>query len=192
MTDFSIILPLNKDFNSNQLTGIASANSVDRDDERMSDQALQMMVDDIKREGVNLFQDHSHKWDDTMGVIKDAQLDNGKVKVKIDLDDPVTNPKVPALLNKLKKGIKLGLSVGGNVTNFRWEYDKNLGKKIKVLDKVKLFEVSVVGIPSNADSYISLSQAITKSAKTKHNDSICPICHSIIGNKECSICLYEL
>jgi HK97 family phage prohead protease len=173
MTDFNFILPLNKNVDDT-LTGIASTTSLDRDDERMSEQALKDMVYEIKKNGVNLHEDHQHGWQNTLGVIKDAELINNQVQVKINLDDPSTNPKIPALLNKMKRGIRLGLSVGGNVQGFKWEYDRTAGKKIKVLDKVKIYEVSVVGIPSNADSYLSIPEAIAKSAKQKHGD--CYLC----------------
>lgn len=176
MNDFGIIIPLQKEI-SGELTGIASAISVDKDDERMSEEALRTMVTDIKTLGVNLFGNHEHNWENTLGVIKQADLINNQVQIGITLDDPNTNPKIPMLLNKLGKGIKLGLSVGGNVLSYKWEYDKNLNKKIKVLDKVKIYEVSVVGIPSNSDSFLSIPQAIAKSAKMSKGK--CDICGKI-------------
>jgi HK97 family phage prohead protease len=189
MSDFNIIFPLNKDFSSNQLSGIASTTSIDRDEERMSAEALKMMVQDIKKQGVNLFENHEHGWQNTLGVLKDAELVDNKVSVSIELDDANTNPKIPMLLNKLKKGIKLGLSVGGNVENFKWEFDRSLGKKIKVLDKVKIYEVSLVGIPSNADSFVSIPAAIMKSAGFQKS-SFCPVCFSNdTRNGVCDLCL---
>ena len=83
---------------------------------------------------------HSAKWD---RLVEDLRRE-GKV------DNPETNPKVEMLLEKLKRGINLGLSVGGTVTKEREEYFKEIGKKLEVIDGVKLYEVSVVGIPSNA------------------------------------------
>lgn len=186
MSEFDIIFPLEKS-SDHQLSGIASTNSIDRDEERMSHTALTMMVNDIKKNGVNLFQNHSHNWEDTLGIIKDARLENNKVMVDISLDDPATNPRIPALMNKLARGIKLGLSVGGNVEDYKWEYDKSLGKKIKVLDKVKIYEVSVVGIPSNADSFLSIPMAIAKSAKESKS---CPVCYSQTRGA-CPVCLYR-
>jgi HK97 family phage prohead protease len=192
MADFNIIIPLKKDINSNQLTGIASTTSVDKDDEKMSADALHSMVKDIKTQGVNLFGNHEHNWENTLGVINTAELVNNQVQVGITLDDASTNPKIPMLLNKLKKGIKLGLSVGGNVTGYKWEYDRTVGKKIKVLDQVKIYEVSVVGIPSNSDSFLSIPAAIAKSAKVPGILSpICPLCYSEIKNGVCSVCLTQ-
>jgi HK97 family phage prohead protease len=185
--DFNFVVPLKKDYGETELIGIASTTSVDRDSERMSETALKMMVEDIKTYGVNLFEDHQHGWQNTLGVIKDAKLIDKQVHVKVTLDDPTTNPKVNAMLNKLKKGINLGLSVGGNVLGEKYDYDKTTGKKVKVLDKVKIYEISVVGIPSNADSFISLPQAIAKSFKESKQ---CPVCNSNFI-KKCNICFYE-
>jgi HK97 family phage prohead protease len=189
MNAFNVIIPLQKDLNGGILTGIASTTSVDRDDERMSDTALQMMVDDIKKAGVNLFGNHEHSWENTLGVIKDAELVDKQVRVKIQLDDASTNPKVAMLLNKLKKGIMLGLSVGGNVEHFESEYSRQKGKKIRVLDRVKIYEVSVVGIPANADSYLSLGQAIAKSAKLPGDK--CSLCFTKSSSDKCPTCLAE-
>ena len=187
MQPLNFIIPLQKDLNETTLTGIASATSIDRDSERMSKQALDMMVDDIKRQGVNLFENHLHGWENTLGVIKDAMVVDEQIQIAVTLDDATTNPKIPMLLNKLNKGIKLGLSVGGNVTDFKWEYSKDLGKKIKVLDKVSIYEVSVVGIPSNSDSYLTLPMAISKSAKEFR--FTCSLCYAPVHTDTCDICL---
>jgi len=190
--DFNIILPLKKTIDSDELTGIASTISIDRDGERMSQGALQMMVEDIKKTGVNLFLDHDHSVKSTMGFVYDANMtSDNKVSVKIKLDDPITNQNVPAILNKLKRGIRLGLSVGGNVESTKDEYDKKLGRKVKVLDKVKIYEISVVGVPSNADAFLNIPDAIMKSVKSKLQETkTCPICYSDM-NKECPACLYK-
>lgn len=166
MQDFNFYIPLQKDFGTDDyLNGVASTVSIDRDGERMSDKALADMQRDIMSLGVNLFGNHEHSWENTLGVIKEASNSNNQLNVKVRLDDPSTNPKIPMLLNKLKRGIKLGLSIGGKTTAEKWEYSKELGKKVKVIDGVKLYEVSVVGIPSNSDSFISIPTAISKSIK---------------------------
>lgn len=189
MNDFRIVFPLKKNL-SDTLVGIASTTSVDRDDEKMSTEALKKMVNDIKTKGVNLFENHEHGWANTLGVINDASLIDGKVHINISLDDPTTNPKIPMLLNKLARGIKLGLSVGGNVTSVKYEYDRTVGKKIKILDDVSIYEVSIVGIPSNTESFLTIPQAIAKSAKLKEPAIVkCPLCFSEVEKGACNLCL---
>jgi len=185
--NFNVFIPLQKDFVGDTLTGIASTTSVDRDTEKMSEKALKEMERDIKSLGVNLFENHEHKWENTLGVINDAELIGKQLKVKIVLDDPQTNPKIPIILNKLARGIKLGLSVGGNVTSTKWEYDKTIDKRVKVIDGVKLYEISLVGIPSNADSFVSLPDMIAKSFKLTKN---CPICFAKM-TEVCKVCFYK-
>ena len=190
---FNFYIPLQKNTDGDNLTGIASTLSLDRDSEKMSLTALKEMERDIKTLGVNLFGNHEHNWENTLGVIKEASLNEGNLFVEVTLDDANTNPKIPMLLNKLNRGIKLGLSVGGQVMKEKWEYDKAANKKVKVIDGVRLYEVSVVGIPSNADSFLSIPSQITKSFKnTYHNVYItkCPLCYSNMLNK-CEICLFE-
>lgn len=210
MPNFKVYIPLQKS-NDSELFGLASTTSIDRDGERMSQDALNDMKDEILRNGVNLFADHDHGVFNTLGAIKTAVLDGDQLKVGITLDDPVTNPKVPALLNKLKKGIKIGLSVGGKVTKERTEYDKESNKRVKVIDGVQLYEISCVGIPSNADSFINLPSAISKSMKeartcercgkpadnrTLTDDNVkvdlCPACRRIAerddAEKMCPVC----
>lgn len=194
MNDFSIYVPLNKSV-TGELVGIASSMRVDRDDERMSKEALSMMAEEIKRNGVNLFVDHEHKIDNIVGTVKNAEIVDERLMIGVVMDDPETNPRVSSIFNKLKKGIKLGLSVGGNVTGFKWEHDRALGKKIKVLDKVNIYEISIVGIPSNADGVLGIPQAIAKSMKNnlrwEDAEKDCPACYSPLTKSICTACYWR-
>lgn len=187
MPDFTVLLPLKKS-GEGSLVGIASATSVDRDEERMSEACLDDMIAQFQAYKVPLMENHTHNWENTMGVIKSAQKVGDKAQVFIGLDNANTNPKIAMLLGKLDAGIPIGLSVGGNVVAKHTEYDKSLNKRITVMDKVKLYELSVVGIPSNADSYLSLGQAIAKSARFVKN---CWACLAECGNGECKLCLSQ-
>lgn len=191
MQNFNFFIPLKKAYGENdELEGIASTISIDRDSERMSEKALQDMANEIMEKGVNLFGNHEHNWENTLGAIKQASIRDNRLIIRAVLDDPNTNPKIPMLLNKLSRGIQLGLSVGGSTTKDHWEQDKISGKRIKVIDNVKLFEVSVVGIPSNADSFLTLPMAIAKAAKISLNNT-CPICFHKSKGKKCELCLYQ-
>lgn len=191
MSAFSFVIPLQKN-SALTLQGIASATTVDRDEERMSLNALKNMVRDIKIQGVNLFQDHKHDWKDTLGFVKNAELTaDEKVSIDINLDDPTTNAYIPMLLNKLKRGIRLGLSVGGNVISKKYEYDPVLKKKITILDDVKVYEVSVVGIASNADSYLNIPQSIAKSYR-ENSFLKCFNCWHESSSTVCSVCFTPL
>lgn len=200
---FNFCVPLKKSSTGGDiLIGVASTLSLDKDEEKMSSKALQQMEMDIKTLGINLFGNHEHNWENTLGSITGAHIEKDALKIEVRLDDPITNAKIPMLLNKLSRGINLGLSVGGNVTDFKWVYDEELQKKIKMIDAVKLYEVSVVGIPSNGDSFLSIPGQITKSFNERSAKSLniknstnvlikCPLCFTQKGeNKQCPICLY--
>src|SRR4030067_854037 len=117
------------------IEGVASTTDVDRDTERMSEKALYKMQRDILEQGVNLFGDHEHGWESTLGVIKSSKIDgSNKLWIQVLLDDPVVNPKVNALLSKLNRGFHLGFSVGGNVTETKKEFDKALHKDVTIID----------------------------------------------------------
>lgn len=147
------------------IDGIASTIDVDRDTERMSEKALLKMKTEILDHPVNIFGNHEHEWENTLGVIKQADVTDRKFIVKFLLDDANTNSKIPALLNKLKKGISLGLSVGGKVLETKEEFRKDLGKKVTIIDDLELYEISIVGIPSNKECLMSMTGAIAKSLK---------------------------
>jgi HK97 family phage prohead protease len=190
MNDFNFIIPLQKGLIGDTLTGTASTTSVDRDEERMSANAINNMTDGVKREGVNLFGNHQHDWENILGGIDNAEAFDKKFKININLNK--ANPKYEQLVGTLNtKGVRIGLSVGGNVKSFHWEYDKAIGKKIKVLDEVEVYEVSVVGIPSNKESFLTIPQAIAKSAKLPGMPPIfkCVNCNSEVEKGVCALCL---
>lgn len=183
MNNFKFYIPLVKG-NSDSLIGIASTLSVDRDGEKMSPQALEDMRSEIVEKGVNLFGNHEHQWENILGGINKAEVNTNQLNIGVNLNK--ANPKYPQLVGTLNTpGVKLGLSVGGAVTKENYEYDKSAGKKVKVIDGVKLYEVSVVGIPSNADSFLSLPDAIGKSVR-----DYCPCCNGILVNNKCGDCLW--
>lgn len=188
--DFKFFIPLQKNVDGT-LSGTASATTVDRDEERMSDESIYMMADDIKKTGVNLFGNHQHDWENILGGIDDAgvQTTSKGKELSIHIHPNKSNPKYDQLIGTMNTpGVRVGLSVGGNVLATRWEYDKRLNKKIKILDRVKIYEVSVVGIASNADSFLSIPAAIAKSAKLYKK---CPACFSKMYGKACDTCLYR-
>ena len=191
---FKFYIPLKKDGLSNDfLSGVASTISIDRDGERMSEQALIDMKNEILLNGVNLFGNHEHSWENTLGVVKNAEVVNNQLRVGIVLDDPSLNDKVKLLQSKLKRGIKLGLSVGGSVTKEKEEYDTVLKQKVKIIDGVKLFEVSVVGIPSNMGSYLSVPEMMAKSMKRLTRSTVhkCPACFTVLKSIKCKMCLWS-
>ena len=136
------------------VSGYASDDSVDRDGDFMSRKALESMKNVVNSGNLNVFTDHNHGAFDTLGVFTKGEVRNGKLWVQARLEDPESNPKVASLLHKMEIGERIGFSIGGDMVGSHYETNKELGKKVRSIDDVKLYEISVVGLPSNANALI--------------------------------------
>ena len=136
------------------ISGIVSDTSVDRDGDRFTYSALKDMETSINN-GVILFQNHSYEVGDSLGVPVKAELrgdeQNAELWCEFRLEDPDYNPNVQSLIHKLETGERLGFSIGGESGDKPPLYQGGRGR---VLSSINLFEVSVVGIPSNKHSYV--------------------------------------
>lgn len=124
------------------LEGVASSNSVDLDGDYMTNECLE----DMKTQalGLNIFLDHEHTIDKIVGKVTDViETSSDVFKIKFSV--------IPAyewyISDFLENGINLGLSIGASVLDFE---DTDTGWKI---NKVKLHEISIVGIPANWDTF---------------------------------------
>jgi HK97 family phage prohead protease len=135
------------------IEGIASTTNVDHDQERMSQDAMNEMVNQINVDGVPLMSEHMKTWDAKLGDIFKAWMDERNqlhIKAKLDKD----SSKAVDLYKALRKGLQVGLSVAGIVKRSAQEFVENLGKKIKTFYNVALKEISVTNRPSNFDTWI--------------------------------------
>jgi HK97 family phage prohead protease len=155
--------------------GYASSDKIDRDGDRMGDSALKGMLDQIIGEPMTLFVDHDHTFTSGMGVITDGKImENGLLWIEARLEDPEINPLTKLLLHKLEIGERIGLSIGGDLVSSHDEFDKMVNASIRVIDEVKLYEVSVVGLPANAESFLvgSVFKSLKDRALNKEIHSI--------------------
>ena len=140
------------------ISGIISDTSVDRDGDRMSYAALKQMEQAIN-EGAPLFQNHNHDISDTLGAPVHAEVrgdeNHAELWAEFRLEHPDYNPNVKHLIHKLETGERLGFSIGGDSgpNGFTFEHHSD-GTDGRVIPHLSLYEVSVVGIPSNSHSYI--------------------------------------
>jgi len=144
-----------KDFNKDKMfvEGVASTINVDQDEERMSPEAIDAMVEKINKDGVPLRSEHQKTWDAVLGWISKAwkdERDQIHIKAKLDPD----NSRSLDLYKALKKGLQIGLSVAGNVKKSGIEIADGLGKKVKTFYDVILKEISVTNRPSNFDTWL--------------------------------------
>lgn len=124
------------------LEAVASSNSVDLDGDYMTNECLEDMK--TQAVGLNIFLDHEHTIDKIVGSVTDViETSSDIFKVKFSV-----LPKYEwYLTDLLENGINLGLSIGASVLDFE---ESDTGWKI---NKVKLVEISIVGIPANWDTY---------------------------------------
>ena len=124
------------------LEAVASSNSVDLDGDYMTNECLEDMKDQAI--GLSIFLDHEHTIDKIVGSVTEViETSSDVFKVKFSV-----LPKYEwYITDLLDNGINLGLSIGASVLDYE---NTETGWKI---NKVKLVEISIVGIPSNWDTF---------------------------------------
>ena len=156
------------------LEGIASTTSVDEDGDYMTKSCLE----DMKRQaiGLNVLKEHGRTLDDIVGTVSqvlESNGDNFKIKFKV-------LPRYEYyILEFLEHNINLGLSIGAKATDYEPNDASEYGWKI---NKVKLYEISLVPLPANWDSFGSV-----KVSKELDNDGIVAKCF----NGACKLILKE-
>src|SRR5438876_3715158 len=113
------------------IQGVMSDDKVDRDGDAMSTALLHAWADQINKETLNMYVDHSHNIDDIVGVWSKASVVNGQLKVEGRLEDPDKSPKAARIVSKLETGAKVGISIGGDLSNSTKEFDTHSGGSIR-------------------------------------------------------------
>jgi len=151
----------------------------------MAMSALKSMEDTAKQ-NMTVFLNHNYNVpEDLFGSATDARIvkrmdeETGEEVYDLDIDVKVCpedeNPQAMQAYRAIKRGVKLGLSIGARVENADKKRDEKSGIDTYVINKVRLLEASVVGIPANQRSY--LHNAV-KSLRSKPEEN--EIEHAII------------
>ena len=155
------------------VTGTTSSTIRDLHGDEMALSALKSMEDTAKN-NMTVFLNHNYNVpDDLFGSVTDARIvkryDEESSQDVYDLDVDVRvvgedeNPLAMKTYRAIKRGVKLGLSIGARVDKVSKKKSKD-GEETYVIESVRLLETSVVGIPANQRSYLqnalkSLKQA---------------------------------
>jgi len=122
--------------------GYASAAVKDLYDEVITEEALKEAAKDLTREPYNkVFLNHKHD-DIPIGKIIEAEVRNGKLWVKLMLNK--AHPMFETVYLSLKDGFLDAFSIGF----------KTLEKRGNKITKLKIVEVSLVGIPANPEAVV--------------------------------------
>lgn len=134
------------------IIGVATDTSEDKQNEIITERALKQMQEQISKGGINLMASHNADWDDELGEIIDAKVEDNKLIIKAKLDDD--NSKAMKLWNALQKGKQLGLSVGGNIIKALWRLVN--GQTKKFIDDIALDHICITGRPANPRTWVSV------------------------------------
>jgi HK97 family phage prohead protease len=129
----------------------------------MTMNALKSMEETAKQ-NLTVFLNHNYEVpQDLFGSVQDARIvkrwdqETGQEVYDLDIDIRVVsedeNPLAMKTYRAIKRGVKLGLSIGARVAKVQKEKDA-MGEDTYVIDEVSLLESSVVGIPANQRSYL--------------------------------------
>lgn len=174
--DFRVTMTLAKSYEKTNeggntsyfISGLASGTGLDHDGERMAETAIDafkkaidegIVLPNGKWSYVPLRSGHRKEWDDVLGYITKANIDDEyNLWIEAELDD--TSTTAMDLYRKLNQGdrpgkpLQLGLSVGGTIKRASHEWNASLNKRVRVIEDITLKEVSVVGQPAYPPSYV--------------------------------------
>lgn len=143
--------------------GTTSSTIRDLHGDEMTLNALHTMRDTAKN-NMTIWLNHNYNVpDDIFGSVSDAfiekRMDAATGQEVYDLDIAIRvvgedeNPLAMKAYRAIKRGVKLGLSIGARVEKVSKRKDNN-DQETYVIDSVRLLESSIVGIPANQRSYL--------------------------------------
>ena len=146
------------------VSGTTSSSIKDLHGDEMSLDALKEMQR-TAAENMTVFLNHNYNVpEDLFGSVRDARIvkrydaATGQEVYDLDIDVRVVgedeNPEAMRAYRAIKRGVKLGLSIGARVEKASRKTNKDSGEESILIEKVRLMEASVVGIPANQRSYL--------------------------------------
>jgi HK97 family phage prohead protease len=159
-----------------RVRGTTSSTIVDMHGDEMTLAALKSMEETAKQ-NMTVFLNHNYNVpDDLFGSVTDATIvkrfdrETNQDVYDLDIDVRVVgedeNPLAMKTYRAIKRGVKLGLSIGARVEKVGKRKGED-GKESYVIDNVRLLEASVVGIPANQRSYLQSALKSLRSPETK-------------------------
>ena len=156
------------------VAGTTSSSIRDLHGDEMSLNALKSMAD-TARQNMTVFLNHNYNVpEDLFGSATDAEIikrwDSETNQEVYDLDVNIRvvnedeNPEALRAYRAIKRGVKLGLSIGARVEKASRKAAEGDQPESIVIEKVRLLEASVVGIPANQRSYLHSAIKSIKSA----------------------------
>ena len=173
---FSVTVPLMKVWRSETgemwFEGIASSTSLDRQQERMTPNAIKKMGE---HKGIDLLPSHSAGVLEELGTVEETWVDDSQFRVTGRLEKG--NPAAQRLFQRVLDGRPYGLSVGGRVKKAYWAFDEAAGARVRHIDDVELDHVAVCRpeAAANPDTYLAVfakaaEQVVTDAPQIEETD----------------------
>ena len=144
------------------LEGIASTTNRDLQDEIVSPAAIETMAQ--QAEYLNIHANHWYGVEDVVGAIKESKVEDDKLHIKF----LITKKYTPDIKDLLDTGVRLGLSIGGAITN----YDE----KNRIINELELYEISLTPMPANWDTF----GTVTTSKGLVESNCLTGACYAIV------------
>ena len=156
------------------VSGTTSSTIRDLHGDEMSMDALKEMQR-TSADNMTVFLNHNYNVpEDLFGsvtasrIVKRYDEEAGQEVYDLDIDVRVVgedeNPEAMRAYRAIKRGVKLGLSIGARVEKASRKMNKDNNEESILIEKIRLMEASVVGIPANQRSYLSSALKSIKSA----------------------------
>ncbi len=142
------------------LRGVATNTMIDKEDERMSKNFINKIKSSAM--GLNVFSEHEHSIDKTVGFIDEVGGDENNVIIDTALESEEDNEIVKKVLRKIKHGTKIGYSIGGKILKAKKVFDETLQKWVNEIEDGEIYEVSLTAMPAAEGTWV---EPIIKSLK---------------------------
>jgi HK97 family phage prohead protease len=153
MKDFQILVPFEKSVSEGGelkfFGGIASSGALDRDGDRMTKGALKKMSSQL--DGATVFFNHETK-KLAVGKVVNTDFDGGQVRINA---IPTKAAGMQDVVTQIGEGLLKSFSIGGKIMKHSRVHDDKLGKDVREIEDVDIYEVSVVGVPANPEATIT-------------------------------------
>jgi len=138
------------------ISGYASTSALDRQDEIIAHDALKAAAEDLLK-NPTVFYEHKHD-QLPIGLTVKSYVDSKGLKVVVQISEAKHADNIWQLI---KEGILNSFSIGGKVLEAHDEKDKD-GKSHNIIDRIELYEVSIVGLPANPEARFEMAKSIGK------------------------------
>ncbi len=149
-----------------QFEGVASSTCVDRQGDKLSEEALRRVA---QSGPVKLVLAHQGQAE-VVGRIEQWQLKGNKLYVQGTLQPQ--NAQAQALVHRLRNGERLGLSLGGRIKRWRWGWDAHREGPVRYLEEIVVEHVAVCRAAEAVNPDVRLRLLSPKAEQTsKHGES---------------------